>query len=223
MRKIFLAGIAAVCMLMMGMTAFAMEPAVPRRVRAHGACHQQVESLLRNRVRHDCTYADADGDGICDSCGWHQDRHHCVDADGHCLNGACNYENCGYGCGTGYCRGYCNSLAASQEVGVLAEEVPAGTALSEAAPEGRRPDDQGMAGAGSGSGSPAGGESGNRNAAGGTAQYSDPAGTVQESGGAGTAQGGTGYYGYANYGSGCYSGGHHGNGHHGNGHHGCEY
>lgn len=208
MRKIFLAGIAAVCMLMMGMTAFAMEPAVPRRVRAHGACHQQVESLLRNRVRHDCAYADANGDGICDSCGWHQDRHHCVDADGYCLNGACNYENCGYGCGTGYCRGYCNSLAAGigasgQEVGVSAEEVPAGTAPAEAALEERRPDDQGMAGAGSGSGSPAGG----------TAQYSDPAGTVPENGGAGAPQGGTGYYGY----------GHHGSGHHGNGRHGCGY
>ncbi len=213
MRKVFLAGIAAVCMLMMGMTAFAAEPAVSRRVRAHGGCHQQTESFLRDGVRHDCTYADADGDGICDSCGWHQDRHHCVDEDGYCLNSACNYENCGYGHGTGYCRGYCNSLAAGVGAAVSSEGISAGMAPTDSVPEGREPENQGsagmepgtggLAGMESGNGGLAGTEPGNQNAAGGTAEYTAPANAVPESGGAG-------YYGY-----GCHGGGHHGNGHHG--------
>lgn len=125
MKKVFLAGIAVACMLAMGTTALAAETIVPRRIRAHGACHRQLDILWqKDCVRHDCTYVDADGDGICDSCSWHEDRHHCLDENGYCLNSACNYENCGYGHGTGYCRGYCNSVTVGAGTVSYPETLP---------------------------------------------------------------------------------------------------
>lgn len=193
MRKILFAGITAVCVLMMGTTALAAETVVPRRIRAHGGCHQQLDSLwLKDRVRHDCAYVDADGDGICDNCSWNEDRHHCVDENGYCVNGSCNYENCGYAHGTGYCRGYCNSPA----VDAVADEADSSYQEVTPADETNAGNDR--------AGSPQG------NA---PAQGSE--GTASENGAG--ADAGSGYPG------GYWGSGHHGGGHHGGGHHGCRY
>lgn len=196
MKKIFLAGLVTVCMLTMGTTAFAAE-AVPRRIRSHGACHRQTDVIWQqNCVRHDCAYVDADGDGVCDNCSWQEARHHCVNEDGYCLNGTCNYEYCGYAYGTGYCRGYCNSVmtdegvsssgAVSSEEGLLSGGANAGgngTDVTEAVQvnqDSAAAENSNVTGAGAGNGVGAGNGSG----------YNG------------------GYW------------GHHGNGHRG-GHHGC--
>lgn len=188
MRKIIFAGLTAICVMMMGTTALAAETVAPRR-RAHGACHQQLDSVwLRDRVRHDCAYVDADGDGICDNCSWYEDRHHCLDADGYCLNGSCNYENCGYA-GTGYCRGYCNSLT-----------VDAGGDLPQSSYQEADPADSANAG---GVVETVQGNAGTQdNGAGANAGSAN---------GAGDGSGYTGGY----WGSGHHGGGHHGGGRHG--------
>ena len=126
MKKYVLAGAAAVFMFSMGTTALAGHCGAGR---FQNACHGWTSELRQNWVRHDCVYADEDCDEICDSCGWHYDRHHAVDDDGYCIMGTCNYDNCGYGQGTGYCKGYCNSVIVPpvsevQPQGNNAGEVP---------------------------------------------------------------------------------------------------
>lgn len=201
MKKIFLAGLATVCVLAMGTTAIVAE-AAPRRVRASGGCHRQLEAFWQQDcIRHDCAYVDADGDGICDNCYWHEDRHHCVDENGYCLNGSCSYDNCGYGHGTGYCRGYCNSVTpgagtvsagadSSQEAFSSGGNSQRGNVANaaETVPEDRTAQTGSAASWGSGSGT----EAGN----------------------------GSGYGSGSGYGNGAAGYGHHGGGHH-SGRHGC--
>ncbi len=208
MKKVLIAGLVTVCVMMTGMTVSAAERVIPRCTRAHGACHRQLDALWQGDcVRHDCAYVDADGNGLCDNCSWLEGRHHCLDENGYCLNGSCNYDNCGYAHGTGYCRGYCNSLtvdggaasvgASSQEALSLGGTDAGGSSTDQAAmPQGNQAA-QGSADAASGNGGAANGAYGSGNGAGNGSGsgYND----------------GYGYWGY----------GHHGSGHHGGGHHGC--
>lgn len=208
MKKIFIAGFMAACVMMAGMTASAAGRAVPRCVRDNGVCHQQLNAVWKDCVRHDCTYVDADGDGFCDNCSWQEERHHCVDEDGYCLNGTCSYDNCGYAYGTGYCRGYCSRVPAEAGAAVPIEAA-SGAALSQEEPSSGTADaDRDMTGvsdivqgrpaaqddtaAAWGNGSGAGAGSGSGAGAGNGSGYNG------------------GYWGYS----------HHGSGHHG-GHHGC--
>lgn len=191
MRKFVLAGMAAVFMLAMGNTALAGHCASGLEAgRFYGGCHGRTDTLRQNWVRHDCIYADEDCDLICDSCGWHYERHHALDGEGHCLTGACSYDNCGYGQGTGYCRGYCNSLDVQAPGNGLSQSDSAQTVpvseTNDAVPVNATSWNSNTGGASS----PANGNAGND-----AAVNAAP--------------------GYA--GGGCHGSGHHGGGHHGRG------
>lgn len=203
MKKIFIAGFMAACVMMAGMTASAAGRAVPRCVRGNGACHQQLNAVWKDCVRHDCTYVDADGDGICDNCSWLEGRHHCVDENGYCLNGSCNYDNCGYAHGTGYCRGYCNSLT---DGGAVLEVVSSQAAV----PPSEGTDVSGNGTEGTNVPNMVQGNTAAQGSADAAPQNSSAVNGAYGSGNGSGAGYNDGYWGY----------GHHGGGHH-SGHHGC--